>query len=329
MREAFRAVAAALLVMLPACEGGEQAAASAATSKRYVAGEPIEPLPTQVTVRSDRAALGEKLFKDPILSASGSVACVTCHLYEYGGAEPHAFSRTSGGRDTSFNTPSIFNIPFNFRFSWTGAFTSIDAQLDQAFARTMGVDLPGVVRRLQKHAYAEEFEAAYPDGLTEQNLRDALTVFVTSLVTPDARFDRFLRGERNALNEDEKQGYLLFKDLGCASCHQGANVGGNLFQRMGIAEDYFMSRGTPITSADEGRFAITGDPADRHVFRVPSLRNVERTAPYFHDGSAKTLDDAIVTMARFQLGRDVPAEDRARIAAFLRTLTGTFRGKPL
>jgi cytochrome c peroxidase len=328
MRVTTRAAVLALL-LFSACEGAAPDAASTALQRPRVPGEPVEPLPQRASVNAGRAALGEKLFVDPTLSASGKVACVTCHLYEHGGAEPSSLSQTFTGERTRFNTPSIFNVAYNFRFSWTGAFTSIESQLDQAFARTMGVDIPSVVGRLGQHGYAERFASVYPDGLTATNLRDALTQFVVSAVTPDSRFDRFLRGERAALSEDERAGYLLFKDLGCASCHQGKNVGGNLFQRMGVAEDYFAVRGTPIGEADLGRFAITHDPADKHVFRVPSLRNVERTAPYFHDGSARTLDDAIVTMARFQLGREVPPEDRTRIAAFLRTLTGTYHGRAL
>ena len=328
MQVTKRAAVLALL-LFTACEGAAPDTASTAVQRPRVPGEPVEPLPQQTSVNSQRAALGEKLFFDPALSASGKVACVTCHLYEHGGAEPSPLSLTSTGERTRFNAPSIFNVAYNFRFSWTGAFTTIESQLDMAFARTMGVDLPSVVGRLGQHGYRERFASLYPDGLTAANLRDALTQFVVSAVTPDSRFDRFLRGERAALTADEQAGYGLFKDLGCASCHQGKNVGGNLFQRMGVAEDYFAVRGTPINEGDLGRFAITHDPSDKHVFRVPSLRNVERTAPYFHDGSAATLDDAIVTMARFQLGREVAPEDRARIAAFLRTLTGNYRGRAL
>lgn len=327
MRELTRALAASLLLW--ACESSVASPESAAVERPPISGEPIEALAPEPITHPARVALGEKLFSDPILSVDGAVACVNCHLYEHGGAEPAPLSRGANGSETAFNSPSIFNLKYNFRFSWTGAFTTIEAQLDQAFARTMGVDLKHVTERLRKHAYAEEFARAYPDGLTEHNVRDALALFVASLVTPDAPFDRWLRGDENALTAEEKQGYLLFKELGCTSCHQGANVGGNLFQRMGIVEDYFQSLGRPLTKADEGRYAVTGNPEDKHVFRVPSLRNVARTPPYFHDGSAKTLEEAIVTMARFQLGREVPPEDVKRIAAFLRTLTGTYRGRPL
>ncbi len=291
-------------------------------------GEPIEALPAHLPVRTDRAALGQRLFRDSSLSRDGSVACTSCHLTEHGGADHAPLSHVLGGTVTRFNTPSIFNLAFTFRYSWTGAFDDIETQLDEAFARTMGLELPATVERLRPR-YGPAFAASYPGGLTAASVRNALAVYVRSLFTPDARFDRWLRGDAAALGEEEKQGYVLFKDLGCASCHQGANVGGNLFQRMGIAEDYFATRGTPVSDADVGRFALTADPADRHVFRVPSLRNVARTAPYFHDGSASTLDDAIATMARFQLGREVEPEDRRLIAAFLTSLTGELEGRPL
>jgi cytochrome c peroxidase len=328
MSLSMRAALGAFLLFC-ACESSEPNVEVAVVRRPRTRGEPLEPLPHQVDVHQGRAALGEKLFSDPTLSTNGKIACVTCHLYEHGGAEPEPLSATVSGERTHFNTPSIFNVAFNFRFSWTGAFNDIESQLDQAFARTMGVDIPRVVERLAQRGYEAEFAHEYPDGLTAHNVRDALAQFVRSAVTPDSRFDRFLRGDEQAIDEQERRGYELFKDLGCASCHQGANVGGNLFQRMGVAEDYFQSRGTPISEADQGRFTVTHDLADKHVFRVPSLRNVERTAPYFHDGSARTLDDAIVTMARFQLGREVPSEDRKLIAAFLRTLTGTYRGRAL
>jgi cytochrome c peroxidase len=316
------------LFLLSACRDVEAPRDLPAPERPTVRREPIEALPAEVKVDGPRAELGEQLFRDRTLSADGSIACVDCHLFDHGGADGQALSPMSGGRRTAFNAPSIFNLAFDFRFSWTGAFTTIDEQLDAAFERTMNVRMGQILGKLEKTHYAADFKAQYGDGLTEANLRDALVQFLRSLVTPDARFDRFLAGDRSALDAEEQAGYLLFKDLGCTSCHQGVNVGGNLYQRMGVAEDYFTTRGGPLTDADLGRFKLTQDPADKHVFRVPSLRNVEKTAPYFHDGSAKTLDDAIATMARFQLGREVEAKDRARIAAFLRTLTGARVGGP-
>jgi cytochrome c peroxidase len=148
------------------------------------------------------------------------------------------------------------------------------------------------------------------------------------LITPNSRFDKFLGGDQSALNAQEKHGYELFQSYGCASCHQGMNLGGNMYEKMGLMGDYFADRGN-ITEADRGRFNLTKDPQNMHEFRVPSLRNVALTAPYFHDGHAQTLEAAIAIMAKYQLGRPMPATDLDAIAAFLRSLTGQYNGKQL
>ena len=167
-----------------------------------------------------------------------------------------------------------------------------------------------------------------PRGGTVVRVLDALAAYQQTLVTPDARFDRYLRGEPTAITAEEEEGYRLFKAYGCTACHQGANVGGNLFQQFGIFTDPFV--GAPAASeADLGRFTITGNPADRHVFRVPSLRNVAITAPYFHDGRTSSLAEAVEIMAQSQLGRPMPSDDVQSIVKFLATLTGEFRGRPL
>lgn len=159
--------------------------------------------------------------------------------------------------------------------------------------------------------------------MTANTIKDAIATFEHSLLTPNSRFDRYLRGEVDAITDSEREGYRLFKAYGCSSCHQGVGVGGNMFETMGVFRDYFADRGN-ISTADLGRFNITGMEKDRHKFKVPSLRNVELTAPYFHDGTAPTLIDAIQVMAKYQLGRAMPGEDSEKIAEFLRTLTGEF-----
>jgi cytochrome c peroxidase len=160
------------------------------------------------------------------------------------------------------------------------------------------------------------------------NVLDALAAYQRSLTTPRARFDRYLAGERTSITADEERGYRLFKSYGCSACHQGVNVGGNLFQKFGIFSDPFTGRGA-ITQANLGRFAITGMESDRHVFRVPSLRNVAVTAPYFHDGRAATLEEAVEIMALNQLGREIAESDIDLIVKFLGTLTGEYRGRSL
>ena len=176
--------------------------------------------------------------------------------------------------------------------------------------------------------YASAFRALYRDGIQPQNVKDAIATFERSLITPNSRFDRFLRGDQTALNAEEKAGYGLFKQIGCTSCHQGLNIGGNMYQKLGIMEDYFAVRGH-ITEVDLGRLNITKRERDRYFFKVPSLRNVAVTPPYLHDGSVATLEEAVQIMARYQLGKQLKTADVAKIVAFLRTLTGEYSGKPL
>jgi cytochrome c peroxidase len=172
------------------------------------------------------------------------------------------------------------------------------------------------------------FDRIYPDGVTATNIKDAIVAYELSLNTPNGRFDRFLQGDKKSLTRSEQEGYRLFKTYGCISCHQGVNLGGNMFQPFGVIGNYLADRGQ-IAKADLGRFNVTENPADRYLFRVPSLRNVAITPPYFHDGSVKTLKQAIAKMTKYQLGRPLPTEQIELIAQFLKTLTGEYRGKPL
>jgi cytochrome c peroxidase len=291
----------------------------------------LQPLPPAPVVDPKRAALGARLFADPTLAADGTVACATCHPLDRGGADGLSHSRGAGGRETALNTPTVYNATFNFRFNWSGVFSSLEAEFDAPVARAMNTSWAAIVEKLSRvEAYRAEFGAAYRDGITPANIKDALARYIETLVTPNARFDQFLRGDADALDAEERREYELFEDLGCSACHQGANIGGNLSQRFGVMKDYFEERvrlgGPPPTEAELGLGAATKNPADRHVFRVPSLRNVALTAPYFHDGSAPTLESAVRTMARTQIGRALAADEVSAIVAFLKTLTGVAEG---
>ena len=177
-------------------------------------------------------------------------------------------------------------------------------------------------------AYSAPFAEIYADGVTADNVRDAIATFERSLVTPNSRFDRYLRGETGALHAQELEGYRLFMETGCVTCHQGINVGGNMFQVFGRMGNYFADRGGVEQAADLGRYNVTGDERDKHKFKVPSLRNVELTAPYFHDGSAATLEAAVQTMAHYQIGQPLHDDEVADIVAFLKTLTGENARRP-
>jgi cytochrome c peroxidase len=291
----------------------------------------IVPLPRTVAADPARAALGARLFADPQLSRDATRSCASCHPLERGGVDGQRRAHASDGKALLRNTPSIFNLAFDLFYNWDGSTESLpvhDARVLHSPA-LMNMDDELLLSRLGRDpAYPLAFANAYRDGLTLANVVDALTVYERTLVTPDSRFDRYLRGERGVLSAEEQRGFQLFSSLGCIACHQGQNIGGNLLQRFGVFEDTATQRaaGEPI---DYGRYAVTGEEADREVFRVPSLRNVAVTAPYFHDGRAPTLPMAVATMARVQLGRPVPEQDIQAIVAFLKTLTGRYQGRDL
>jgi cytochrome c peroxidase len=293
--------------------------------------EPIAPIEPAESLDPARIALGESLFHDTRLSGGDAVACSSCHRLDMSGDDGKRRPTATRGGLLDFNAPTIFNAALNFRLNWRGNFQALEEQneaalLDGRLMNTRWEELLGKLRA--DRAYTERFAAAYGAPPDRKNVLDALAVFQRSLVTPGARFDRYLQGQRDAVTADEEHGYQLFKAYGCIACHQGVNVGGNLFQRFGIFRNAFTGRKT-VTRADLGRFTVTGKESDRRVFRVPSLRNVAVTAPYFHDGRTASLEEAVSIMARNQLGRELDPRDAGLIVAFLGTLTGQYRGRPL
>lgn len=283
--------------------------------------EPLAPLPQAAPADPARLALGRRLFADPRLSHDNRQSCASCHDLAQGGADGRARSPGYQGKPTLFNTPTVYNSIHNFRHSWNGQTGTLAERLDAIVASPalMASSWSEIVAKLgADDALARQFRAAYGRSVQQADVSDALVRYLGSLVTP-SRFDRFLRGEADAISADEKQGYLRFKSFGCAACHQGVNVGGNMFQKFGVMRELPGPKDSP---ADLGRYAVTGREADRHVFRVPSLRNVALTAPYFHDGSAATLEDAVDVMFRYQLGRNASAQDKAAIVRFLHALNG-------
>lgn len=290
--------------MLVAC-----VAIAAGPGTRAVA-EPIHPLPAPPRQDAARVALGARLFGDPRLSGDGRIACASCHAITGNGAGATALSVIDGRQPPLFNTPTVFNAALAFRLNWQGGFRTLESQALASLEnpRVMQADVATVIQRLRDDAaLSREFIAAYGRPPDKQALLDAIASYERSLLTPESRFDRWLGGDDAALTVQELRGYHTFKSVGCIACHQGRAVGGNLFQRSGVFE-----------------------PAARNSvarLRVPSLRNVAATAPYFHDGSAATLPVAIDAMARAQLGVRLRAQEVADISAFLRTLTGTHAGR--
>ncbi|HHW77815.1 MAG TPA: c-type cytochrome [Xanthomonadaceae bacterium] len=296
--------------------------------------EPIAPLPLASTEDPTKVALGERLFGDVRLSRDRSMSCLTCHHFDRGGADGLPVARRADGSLLSRNTPTIFNVGFNYFYNWDGSTETLEAHAERLMLNpeVMDADWSELLERLQADpAYASAFKAVYPDGLTKASVLDAVATYERSLVTPNSRFDHYLRGRREVLTEEERRGYRLFKSYGCVACHQGMNIGGNMFQKFGIFpySPAPAHAGESDGRVDFGRFLITQVERDRHVFRVPSLRNVALTAPYFHNGRAATLESAVDTMARVQLGKTLTSEEIGLIVSFLRTLTGEYQGQPL
>lgn len=306
-------------------------AASFAGLTRAESDEPIKPLPTNIKLDAKKVLLGERLFNDKRLSGDNSLSCASCHNLAKGGVDGLQSSIGIRGTKGPINAPTVFNSSLNFRQFWDGRANSLEEQTSGPVhnPKEMGSTWKEVLAKLSKDAaLVDQLKQSYPDGLEEKNIQDAIAVFERSLTTPNARFDKYLRGDKSAINDDELRGYQLFKSYGCVACHQGVNVGGNMFQTFGVMGDYFAKRGN-VTDADYGRFNVTKNPADKHVFKVPSLRNVALTAPYFHDGSAKTLGDAVDVMFKYQLGRPASPQDKELIVKFLHTLTGERNGKSM
>ena len=295
---------------------------------------PIQPIPLGPSklnqIQQDKIALGQRLFNDKILSDNNSISCASCHKFDKGGADGQQYSQGIHDAIGTVNTPTVFNSIFNFSQFWDGRAETLHEQVAGPLlnSKEMGSQWPELIQRLKQHLeYPKLFKMIYPQGINSASISDTIAYYESSLTTPNSVFDQYLRGDPKALTKKQLAGYELFKDYGCVSCHQGVNIGGNMYQRFGIFEGYFSHK--KVNSADLGRFNVTGIESDRHVFKVPSLRNIALTAPYFHDGSAQTLKQAIAIMGRYQLGRELSAQDVELLESFLQSLTGQWQGKLL
>jgi len=298
-----------------------------ATGTQPITIEPISPVPLQVELDTKKVDLGHALFNDSRLSSGNGLSCASCHIPQHALADGRKVSTGISGNLMVTNTLTLFNVALNQMLGWNGQTTSLQKQAEGVVKVRMGGNWDEIVSTLRADSgMSAAFGEIYKDGLTRDNVINALVEYEKSLDTPNAPFDRYLRGDQNAISAEAKAGYQLFKDYGCASCHQGVNVGGNMLEVFGIF-------GKPAAAANgsstPGSAKDTGISDDRPVFRVPSLRNVQYTGPYFHDGSVSTLPEAIGFMAEYQLGRDISQDEISKIEAFLDSLTGEYQGKPL
>jgi len=285
--------------------------------------EPIRPLIKQTDLNREKVQLGKLLFHETSLSADGSLSCASCHDVGNGGDDGLETSIGINHQIGPINSPTVLNSVFNANFFWDGRSISLVDQVAGPIHNTleMGSDWKEVIQKLsRKPALVEVFKQLYGTTINAENIADAIAEYERALVTPGAPFDLYLQGDPNAISNQAKHGYQVFKEVGCIACHQGTNVGSNAFQPFGVMGNYFADRGN-ITAADYGRFNVTGREQDKHHFKVPTLRNIELTAPYLHDGKAAQLGDAVHIMARYQLGFELSDQEVDDIVEFLRSLT--------
>ena len=297
------------------------------------AAEPVRPIDPSVEADPAKVALGYALFHDARLSVDNTVSCASCHDLSTAGVDNHQYSHGVDDQVGGVNAPTVYNAVYNFVQFWDGRARTL---ADQAAGPPLNpIEMASesfdqiIAKLAADKDFAKAFNAVYPDGLTEANITDAIEEFERTLVTPDSRFDKWLRGDDDALNADELAGYDLFKKYDCATCHVGPNLGGQSYELMGLRADYFADRGLEMTHEDNGRYKETQLERDRHRFKVPGLRNVEHTWPYYHDGTRVTLEEAVRDMGIYQSGVELTDIEIDNISDFLRTLTGEYQGKKI
>ncbi len=290
-----------------------------ASARRH---EPIQPLVPFEDLNPAIVELGKRLFHEPGLSSTGRMSCATCHPLDQGGTVHTSLPIGVNGEANRYNAPSVLNAALNCAQFWDGSVATLEEQVEGPITNPheLGSSWERVTKFLASDSYyGPAFKKLLDGEPTPERVRQAIVAFERSLITVNSPFDQWLAGNEKALNSDQFGGYFLFKKFNCLACHQGAGVGGTMFQPMGVAKAYFSNDPSP---ADLGRFNFSGLERDRHVFRVPQLRNVELTAPYLHDGSVKTLEEVVAVMIEYQCGQEYSQEDIRRLTMFLKTLTG-------
>jgi len=291
-------------------------------SANLLFSEIITPIPLHVSnVNIQKAKLGKKLFSDPILSKDDTIACSNCHLLNDGGDDNLKVSFGIHGQKGFRNSPTIYNARYNFVQFWDGRAKDLQSQTEGPIKNhvEMGNNFKNLIKTLKSSTYNKEFKKIYKGGVTRSNIADAIAEYERTLITPNSAFDKYLRGDENALSQQQKTGYNLFKSVGCITCHNGVNIGGNLYSKLG-----FMKK---AMSKDLGRYDITKNPDDKYFFKVPTLRNIAKTAPYMHDGRYSDLETVVKFMLEYQLGESANKKKIDDIVSFLKSLTGELPGK--
>ena len=295
--------------------------------------EPVRPIVQTISVDERKAALGKILYHDTRLSSDNTVSCATCHDLSTAGVDNKQYSEGVEGQKGGVNAPTTYNAVYNFVQFWDGRAATL---ADQAAGPPLNpVEMASksfdeiIAKLAADKALTKEFEQAYPDGWSEANITNAIEEFERTLITPNAPFDKYLMGDKGTISAQAVQGYEYFKEFGCATCHAGVNLGGESYELMGLRRHYFEERGLALTEEDNGRFKQTQEERDRHRFKVPGLRNVALTWPYYHDGTRQTLEEAVRDMAIYQCDIEPTQAEVSDMVEFLRSLTGEYEGKPL
>ncbi len=293
------------------------ASASNAPAERSSLISPIDP---PVISAPEKVELGKMLYFEPRLSMSGFISCNSCHNLSMGGVDALPTSIGHNWHQGPINAPTVLNAEYGLAQFWDGRAKDLKEQAggpianpgEMGFTHELAVDTVASMPE-----YRARFKQAYGDDKVNiDRITDAIAEFEKTLVTPNSPFDNYLRGDKDAIDADTKAGYALFQSKGCISCHQGPAVGGTMYMKMGLIKPFHTN------NPAEGRKAVTGKDTDKHVFKVPTLRNIELTYPYFHDGSVWTLEEAVNTMADIQLGQALSKDETRQMVAFLRALTG-------
>ena len=297
------------------------------------AAEPIRPIDLSLDVDQAKAELGFLLYHDTRLSVDNTVSCASCHGLNTAGVDNKQYSEGVAGQLGGVNAPTVYNAVYNFVQFWDGRAKTLAEQAAGPPVNPVEMASPNfdaIIAKLKAdRKMVRMFKNLYAEGITEATITDAIEQFERTLITPNSRFDKYLRGDNSAITAEESEGYELFKKYSCATCHVGQNLGGESYELMGLRKHYFADRGLELTEEDNGRYKQTKIERDRHRFKVPGLRNVALTWPYYHDGTRTSLKEAVCDMGTYQSGVALTDEEEDKIVAFLNTLTGEYKGQPL
>ena len=287
---------------------------------------PGEAITSDNELTPEKILLGKTLYFDNRLSKDNTQSCNTCHNLDTYGVDNNSFSEGNDGELGGRNSPTTLNAALHMSQFWDGREPTVEAQAGGPILNPVEMAMPSEAAVIEKLSdiddYAVLFDDAFPedaDPITYSNLKLAIGAFERKLITP-TKFDEYIAGDDNALSDDEKEGLQTFISSGCTTCHAGSLLGGSMYQKFGLFGDYWEL--TRSAKVDNGKFDLTENEADKYVFKVPSLRNIEKTGPYFHDGSVSSLDEAIKIMAKLQVNKDLTDEEVSQISTFLATLTG-------